>query len=289
MFPASAACVAIRENDKETANRLWVVRDVSEQVHSERALQSAKDEAERANAAKSRFLANMSHELRTPLNAVIGFSEMIRDQIYGPVGNDRYKDYASDIHASGTYLLSLINDLLDLTRIERGKFETEIAPIEPRNVVGSALRTIKNRAEKSGIRLRAKGLRQVPPIAADERALQQCLLNLLSNAVKFTPRGGRVAVTVARTGATSVRFSVTDTGCGISQTDLARIGQPFVQTDAAQTVSDPGTGLGLSITRELVSMMDGSLAIESELGIGTTASITLPIARGGGRETRAEA
>jgi PAS domain S-box-containing protein len=276
LFPGAAACVPLDAENADDGARLWVVRDVTEQMNAELALRTATDEAERASRAKSVFLANMSHELRTPLNAVIGFSEMIREQAFGPVGNPKYTDYAGDIHASGQYLLSLIDDILDLSRIERGEMATDIVTLAPRNVVGWALRTVSARAAKRSIRVRARGARRAPPVAGDERAVHQCLLNLLSNAVKFTPEGGRIVVDVEPTGDGMVRFSIVDSGCGISEADLQRIGRPFVQTKAAETIAERGTGLGLAITRELVDAMGGRMDIASELGRGTTASFTLP-------------
>ncbi|MEY4251080.1 MAG: hypothetical protein RJA87_2713 [Pseudomonadota bacterium] len=241
--------------------------------------------AESANRSKSEFLANMSHELRTPLNAINGFSEILAGEMFGPLGDRRYKEYSQDILSSGQHLLALINDILDMSKIEAGKMSLKREPIHIEDVVEDAIRLMRNRAEAVGLTLSVK-LSDLPEADADYRAIKQVLLNLLSNAIKFTPRGGKVAVsaTVIEQSSFSgvpseqrVRISVSDTGIGIAKDDLLRLAQPFEQIESQLSKSQPGTGLGLALTKSLVELHDGVLTMDSQPGQGTTVSFTLPV------------
>jgi two-component system cell cycle sensor histidine kinase PleC len=237
--------------------------------------------AESANQAKSEFLANMSHELRTPLNAINGFSEMMSEEMFGPIGDRRYKEYARDILSSGQHLLALINDILDMSKIEAGKMTLRPEPVRMSEVIEDALRLIRNRAEAAGLTLVVDVAEDAPVVEADYRAVKQILLNLLSNAVKFTPRGGRVSVTVDRLAAAAaperLKIAVSDTGVGIAEADLARLARPFEQVERQHAKTTQGTGLGLALTKSLVSLHGGVLDIQSTPGRGTTVSFTLPL------------
>ena len=230
--------------------------------------------AEEANRSKSEFLANMSHELRTPLNAIIGFSEMMQKQIFGPLGHDRYVEYAGDIHNSGGLLLSLINDILDMSKIEAGKLTLQTEPLDPAAVIEQCVRLIGARAQEKSLQVRAE-CGDLPEVEADPRALKQILLNLLSNAVKFTPEGGRVIIRGFEA-ADGIVLQVADTGIGIAEEDLPRLGRPFEQIESQHSKSYQGSGLGLALSRSLVELHGGELRIDSVLGKGTTVSFTIP-------------
>mgnify|MGYP000053035017 CR=1 FL=1 len=242
-----------------------------------------KVKAEGANKAKSEFLANMSHELRTPLNAINGFSEIMMNEMFGPLGDQRYKGYSLDIHNSGQHLLALINDILDMSKIEAGKMNLKFEPLNLEDVTEDAVRLVRNRAEAAGLKLEVD-FPVLPEVEADYRAVKQVLLNLLSNAIKFTPRAGRVTVRaeVRRDPLSErVRVSVTDTGIGIAPEDLARLAKPFEQVESQHAKTTQGTGLGLALTKSLVEMHDGALELTSTPGEGTTVSFVLPINQGG--------
>ncbi|CAN5205361.1 hypothetical protein BH09PSE2_BH09PSE2_21430 [soil metagenome] len=232
--------------------------------------------AEGANKAKSEFLANMSHELRTPLNAIIGFSEIMTAQMFGPLGDARYQEYVKDIHGSGQHLLSLINDILDMAKIEAGKLVVRLEPVSLAEACEDALRFVRSRADGAALTLALDVPDTLPIVQADERALKQVLLNLLTNAVKFTPSGGRVRLWAVREGA-GVRVGVTDSGIGIAPEDLAKLGRPFEQIESQHAKTTQGTGLGLALTQSLVAMQHGEFRLEREPGVGTTASFTLPL------------
>jgi signal transduction histidine kinase/cbb3-type cytochrome oxidase subunit 3 len=236
----------------------------------------AKQRAEAASLSKSQFLANMSHELRTPLNAIIGFSDMMKGQLLGPIGSPRYLEYARDIHSSGTHLLSLINDVLDMSKIEAGRYTIHPERLDGAEMLRSCARLVRVRASEAGITL-GIGVAQELPLEADARALKQVLLNLLTNAIKFTPAGGRVNLSAGRE-RNGIVFTVADTGVGISAEDLPRIGRRFEQVDNSLTRKGEGTGLGLALSRALVELHRGTLEIESAVGEGTTVSVWLPVA-----------
>ncbi|MBL8701044.1 MAG: PAS domain-containing sensor histidine kinase [Alphaproteobacteria bacterium] len=234
----------------------------------------AKKTAEEANRTKSAFLANMSHELRTPLNAIIGFSDAIKQQLFGPIANKRYLEYITDIYASGLHLLSLINDILDMSKIEAGKYEIHPEAVEAAEVADASARFVRVRAEEAGVTLAVEAAPDVK-LAADRRALKQILLNLLTNAIKFTPKGGSVTLRVNDAG-DWIEFLVLDTGIGIPAKDIARLGQRFEQVDNTMTRRKEGTGLGLALCRSLAELHKGTITITSEVGQGTTVTVRLP-------------
>lgn len=236
----------------------------------------ARNDAEDASHSKSRFLATMSHEFRTPLNAIIGFSELITSQAFGPLGTPRYGEYARDIHSSGLHLLELISDILDMSKIEAGKYVLHRGPVCPADAIRHCLRMVTLRAEEAGIRLEHSVDKGLPVLEADERAFRQVLLNLLSNGIKFTERGGCVTVT-ASADDRSLSVTVADTGIGIPHECLARIGQPFEQVENHHTRQHAGTGLGLALTRSLIELHGGRMKIDSEPGKGTCIHVELPI------------
>ena len=235
---------------------------------------SEKTRAESANRSKSEFLANMSHELRTPLNAIIGFSEIMTSEFFGPLGAAKYSEYASDIRKSGQFLLDVINDILDMSKIEAGRTELELATVNLASVVDEVMRLIGPRAAESGITVK-QDLRKVEDFTADRRALKQVIINLMSNAVKFTPEGGSITLR-ADMDAKMVRLTISDTGIGIPQRDIEKLGRPFEQVENQFTKSRGGSGLGLAISRSLVELHGGSLSIESVVGKGTTVKVEFP-------------
>ncbi|MFN3228363.1 MAG: PAS domain-containing sensor histidine kinase [Asticcacaulis sp.] len=239
--------------------------------------EAAKIRAEQANRAKSEFLANMSHELRTPLNAINGFSEIMSTEMFGPLGDKRYKEYSKDILSSGQHLLSLINDILDMSKIEAGKMTMRFEPVNLEDIVGDTLRLLRTRAEKSGLELK-NNVTDMPDIEADFRSIKQVLLNLVSNAVKFTPAGGSVTVTATHK-AGWVKIDVIDTGIGIADKDMERLAKPFEQIENQMSKTKEGTGLGLALTKSLIELHNGRLDIRSRLGVGTTVSVILPMVR----------
>ncbi len=235
-----------------------------------------KNRAEAASRSKSEFLANMSHELRTPLNAVIGFSEVMRDGLFGPIGNEKYLEYSRDIHASGCYLLEVINDILDMSKIEAGRLTLSVGAFDVATIVEDSLRVVSQAAEEKKIALKRTGLKELD-IKADRRALKQVLINLLSNAVKFTPEGGRVTVKLARRAEDRCSIAITDTGIGIPESKLGKLGRPFEQVENQLSKSRNGSGLGLAISRSLVEMHGGHLEVTSREGKGTTVTCVLPL------------
>jgi two-component system cell cycle sensor histidine kinase PleC len=256
------------------------IKALAKEAHEER------QKAEEASLAKSTFLANMSHELRTPLNAVIGFSEIMAKELFGEIGNAQYKQYASDIYDSGSHLLDLINDILDMAKIEANKLTLTPKPLEPMVVIEQAARLTKRKAEDKGLSL-VIDAEDLGEIEADHRAVKQILLNLLSNAVKFTDQG---AIMVhGRGNAHSITLRVVDTGCGIPPEHLPRLARPFEQVEQELTRNHHGTGLGLALTKSLVEMHGGKLSIQSEVGRGTIVTVTLPRTFGGSREAEATA
>ncbi|MEP1143026.1 MAG: PAS domain-containing sensor histidine kinase [Henriciella sp.] len=241
-----------------------------------RNLKKEKQNAERSANSKSAFLANMSHELRTPLNAINGFSEILVDEMYGPLGNERYKEYAQDILASGKHLLDMITDILDMAKIEAGKMTVDLHPIDIGDPVDAAVRMIRRRAEEKSIDLTLVVNPGLPLVEADHRAIRQMILNLVSNAIKFTDAGGEVRVTVDQK-QDELRVAVRDNGIGIPADALPRLGQPFEQVSDTRDRNFDGTGLGLALTKSFAEMHGGRLIIASEAGRGTQVSFFLPV------------
>jgi two-component system, cell cycle sensor histidine kinase DivJ len=252
-----------------------VMRDVTERKEQERALETARAESERANAAKTRFLATMSHELRTPLNAIIGFSEMLANEVQMRLDAERRRDYAQLINDSGHHLLSVVNGILDMSKMETGDFEITPEPFAPEPVIKNCCELLALRARDAGLTLAVSVPGDLPDILADKRAVKQVLLNLLSNAIKFTDQGGQVSVS-ARAEGTRLAIVVEDNGIGISESDLPRIGDPFFQARSGHARRHDGTGLGLSIVKGLIGLHGGDVDMKSELGKGTRITVRLP-------------
>jgi len=266
------------ERQKAKLKRLVLDLERSEGHKAElaRKYREEKARAEHAANTKSAFLANMSHELRTPLNAINGFSEMLVEEFYGPLGDPRYKEYAQDILASGQHLLDLINDILDMAKIEAGKTNLSRQSIDPVDPVDAAVRMVRRKAEERDITLKIDAADDLPNIDADHRAIRQMVLNLVSNAIKFTDAGGRIVIGVQQS-QDQVCISVTDTGIGIPQDQIARLGSPFEQVAESRDRNTEGTGLGLALTRSFAEMHGGRITIASEPGRGTRVSIYLPL------------
>jgi len=274
---------AIKANEQQLDQRVRDLQDTEARLEDQgrvlrdlaRSLAAARDEAERASRAKSNFLASISHELRTPLNAIIGFSDILQTDLYGPLGDDRYRDYAGDINGSGQHLLSLINDILDLSKAEAGRLELTPERINLDTVIADCRRLIDGRAEAAKLTITGHTRNAATTVWADSRKLKQILLNLLSNAVKFTPPGGTITLT-ARDQANGVEIRVADTGIGMSEPDLAVALENFGQVDSDLARCHDGTGLGLPLTRSLVELHGGEFQLESSQGVGTTAIVWLP-------------
>jgi PAS domain S-box-containing protein len=251
--------------------------DVTAIKARERELADAKMAAESASRLKSQFLATMSHELRTPLNAILGFSEIIRDGVFGQDRSswEKYSDYASSIHTSGRHLLSLISEVLDLSKIEAGTYVLDMRTVDLRDIIEAALTIISPAAEKAGVDLKAGLPTDHIWLTADERAVRQIAINLLSNAIKFTPRGGAINLHLSATDST-VHFSVSDTGIGIAKEHLETVFELFRQVDSSIRRRHEGTGLGLAITKRLVELHGGTIRLESELSVGTNVHVALP-------------
>jgi len=253
-----------------------VYSDITDLKASERKLIQARSQAEMANRSKSDFLANMSHELRTPLNAIIGFSEIISNELFGPIVNEKYLEYIRDIHNSSLHLLSIINDVLDMSKIEAGKLELSKEALNIQSVISDVVRMMHERAQSRGIELITQLLDEEVDVWADERAMKQIFLNLLSNAIKFSKAGGKVYV---RVGADQPNLAVVefeDYGIGMNEEEQERALQPFGQAKPATTRNYGGTGLGLPITKGLVEAHGGKLAIKSRAGSGTIVRVVLP-------------
>ncbi|MBC7832563.1 MAG: HAMP domain-containing histidine kinase [Hyphomicrobium sp.] len=236
----------------------------------------ARRRAEAANTAKSRFLATMSHELRTPLNAILGFSEVMKSEMFGPLENPKYGEYAGNIHESGKHLLHLINEILDLTRIESGRYDLHEEPVRLADITDECHRLLKLRAEGKGIEVSEEGEPDLPVVWADQRALRQICLNLMSNALKFTPKGGHVTLGVGAMPDGGQYLSVRDTGPGIPADEIPKVLQAFGQGTLAHQTAEGGAGLGLTIVQNLIELHGGSLVLTSELRKGTEAKIILP-------------
>jgi two-component system, cell cycle sensor histidine kinase DivJ len=272
-------CRPMRPQDTTAVERpsiVAVTRDVSDRKAQEAELTRTRDEAVSASRAKTQFLANMSHELRTPLNAVIGFSEILNRELFGALGEARYRDYARLIHESGEHLLNVVNDILDMSKIEAGKFKIVKEPFEVASLVKSCCDLMRHTAEQRSLSLIVDVAPGIPELPADKRACKQMLLNVISNAIKFTDPGGWVRVS-ARVEGESVKLVVADNGIGIAEADLPKLGNPFVQANNSYDRSYDGAGLGLSVVKGLARLHGGQLELASTLGQGTTATILLPL------------
>jgi signal transduction histidine kinase len=268
---------------------LLVLRDVSDQQRKEEAYQRqiATLKAELAQAQHARqdavdtarvrkdFLTATSHELRTPLNAILGFSEILTGEMFGPMQNERYLEYARIIHQSGVHVLSLVNDLLDLSKLDAGKLELCVEPVQILKVIIDCVRSVEPQATRDQVGISIQVYDGVDQLCVDNRRLHQMLLNLLSNALKFTPSGGEITIEVFRRGP-DIAISVSDTGIGIRAEDIPKVLEPFGQVDSPMSQKHKGTGLGLPLTKELAELHGGSLTMESSVDAGTTVTITLP-------------
>jgi len=243
------------------------------------ALRLAKEKAEAANRAKSGFLSTMSHELRTPLNAIIGFSDMMVREVLGTIGNEQYRGYVADIHNSGTHLLQIINDILDLSRAEDGTLDLSEEVFDLRDTIRSVHGIISARISAGGLSAAVELPADLPLLRADERKTTQVLLNLLANAVEFTPRGGHVEIAGRFDPETGLILTVSDTGIGIAPEDLDRVLEPFEQVDSSFSRSHQGSGLGLPLVNAVMELHGGNLELRSEVGGGTQASVTFPVRR----------
>ena len=271
-----------RRGDVERPNKAAfcvVVRDITQWKKTESELRRAKERAERSSAQKSRFLAAISHELRTPLNAILGFSDVMRQQRFGEIGNEKYLGYANDIHESGEHLLSLINDLLDLSKIEAGKFELTFEAVDLASIATDCLNLMEEQASRRQVLLRRSIPDGLPKVVADARSMKQVFLNLLSNAVKFTPPGGQVMLSLKMTGAGELVAAVSDTGPGMTEEERELALKPFQRLSGEGREERPGTGLGLPLTRALVEANKARFELASTPGKGTTARIIFPTPR----------
>ncbi|HWB49234.1 MAG TPA: ATP-binding protein [Stellaceae bacterium] len=257
-------------------DRVDLLRD-RERAYQE--LRLAKEDAEAANHAKSGFLATMSHELRTPLNAIIGFSEMMLREVLGSLGNEQYRAYVNDIHASGTHLLQIINDILDLSKAEAGKIDLADDVFDLRDIMRSVGQLTAGRVHAAGLTQVIELPEDLPPICGDERKTKQVLLNLITNSVKFTPAGGTITISAAWHAGTGLTITVADTGIGIPDADLERVLKPFEQVDSSLSRQHQGTGLGLPLVKAIMEMHGGRLELASKLDVGTRVTVVFPAER----------
>ena len=275
-FSPPGRTLQIRRRAMPNGAVISIYSDVTEIKASERRLIEARSEAEAANRAKGDFLANMSHELRTPLNAIIGFSEVISNELFGPINNEKYLEYIRDIHTSSLHLLSIINDVLDMSKIEAGKVELSKEIVQIQSVIGEVMRMVHERARSRDIELTALLPDEDVEIWADERSMKQIFLNLLSNAIKFSKDGGQIYVRIVADQPDVAVLEIEDHGIGMSEEEQERALQPFGQAKPATTRNYGGTGLGLPITKGLVEAHGGTLTIDSRAGDGTSVRIVLP-------------
>jgi PAS domain S-box-containing protein len=273
------AVSTVRKPTGEVDYAIAVVKDISDRKRAEDEMRLAKEQAETASQSKTAFLANMSHELRTPLNAIIGFSEIIEGQALGPIETRRYVQYARNILDAGRHLLELINEILDMSKIEAGAATLRETEVDVRSIMDSAVRLMEEAASAAQLRVDVQAAEDLPRLIADERHVRQVLLNLLSNAVKFTPAGGSIKLAAGVTQEGDLSLSVVDTGVGIADEDIANVLRPFGQAENSLSRRHEGVGLGLSIAKSLVELHGGHLSLESKVGVGTTVTAIFPADR----------
>ncbi|MGH6933634.1 MAG: ATP-binding response regulator [Dongiaceae bacterium] len=237
-------------------------------------VEAARGKAEKASRLKTEFLANISHELRTPLNSIIGFSEMIAGEPHGPIGSPKYQSYVHDIHTSGLHLLGVVNDILDISKLEVGEFELQIEEVDVAEAIDTAIRIVGERAQRAGVQINADVASTLPCMRGDARRVRQILLNLLSNSIKFTDAGGKVTVSANQTEDGGILLSVADTGIGIAPEDVDRAMAPFGQVDGKLNRMHDGTGLGLPLAKSLTELHGGDFRLESAVGRGTTVTLS---------------
>ena len=242
-------------------------------------LNAAREQAESANRMKTEFLAHMSHELRTPLNAILGFSDFMLSEPHGPIGHQSYREYMRDIQDGGQHLLGVINDILDLSKIEAGAAELSESVVDVRGLISECVRLLRERAKQAHVDVRIAAALNLPGLFGDEQILKRSLLNLLSNAIKFTPAGGRITVRAVAEPGYDYVLSVSDTGIGIAPEHIDHVLTPFGQAENVLTRSHNGTGLGLPLVKSFIELHDGSLDLQSTLGEGTEVTLRLPAQR----------
>ena len=267
------SAVTVRSGERYVVG---VISDITERKRMEKDLVAAKLQAEDANRAKSTFLANMSHELRTPLNAVIGFAEIIKSELLGAINEPRYRDYAADILSSGKHLLQLINDILDMTKVEAGTYQLREDVCDVAKLVGDAAALVTNLAIQNDLTVRVDVPDDIPFLFADERCVRQMLVNFLSNGIKFTPKGGNVAACARLEPDGAIAIAVVDTGIGMAQDDIPQALSPFRQLEGSHSRKHEGTGLGLSLTKAMLELHEGTLLVDSKIGAGTTVTAHFP-------------
>lgn len=260
--------------------QVTTVMDITLRKQMEQSLRMAKDQADAANRAKSVFLANMSHELRTPLNAIIGFSEMMIKETFGPLGNDKYVEYMGDVHSSAHHLLEIINEVLDMSKIEAGRIEIDEGEIDLQEQIKSVTRMLDSKAFGNNVALSVKVPETLPNLRGDQRLVRQILINLVTNAVKFSRTGGTVSIEAHMLSDDRLQMTITDQGVGIPKHKIRQAMEPFGQvSERAENSSHQGTGLGLPLAKAMVELHDGTLSLESEEGVGTTVFVTFPAYR----------
>jgi PAS domain S-box-containing protein len=272
----SESCREVRATDGALLYYEGTVEEITARKQAEQELLAAKEEAEAASRAKTDFLATISHELRTPLNAIIGFAEIIRGELLGPVSIPGYRDYANDIHESGRHLLAVISDILDFITAESGNLRIDLDEVDLADLARRGVRLLRPQADQRQVELTFRPSDSEAIVLGDERRLQQILLNLLGNALKFTPPRGSVEVAIEEEDDSAFAIAVRDTGIGIAESDIERVRQPFQQVDGTLARSHEGTGLGLAICDRLVRLHGGSLSLASAVGTGTTVRVLLP-------------
>lgn len=253
--------------------------DITELKRAEAAISAAKDEAQTANRAKSEFLAHMSHELRTPLNYILGFTQIMREQVFGPLGDERYLDYAMNVNHSGQHLLDLINDILDISKVESGEVILDETVFDLERVLQSCIRMVTGEAGEAEDRIGLEAAADIGHFKGDRRIIKQVILNLLSNANKFTPSDKPISLAVTEEASGGISIEVADEGCGIARDDIAKVLEPFGQVRSGSHQAHAGTGLGLSLSKMLTELHGGRLSIDSELGEGTRVRLSFPEAR----------